>query len=156
MGPGHTGLRRASGTASPRAPRTREPSHGRDPAIEQRVGKALVERLGGFLGALGPGLGLARDHQREPDGFEKDRADRHSHAGLRSKLHQFTALIEARAAGFDLVEPSEGPLDRGVRAGIRVDDVNAYQRAHHGFGADGHADCSLTAHLALLSASTTA
>src|SRR3569623_3711104 len=35
-----------------------------DPAVEQGFGKALVDRLGGFLGARAQGVDMARHEQR--------------------------------------------------------------------------------------------
>ena len=73
---------------------------------------AAIRADGGVEGAAG----FFGDEQGEPDGFEKNRADRHRDAGLRAELHQFAVGVEAGAAAFDFVEPAEGAIDGGSAA----------------------------------------
>src|SRR5205814_1923517 len=94
---------------------------------------------------------LLRDHQSESQRFVEDRAGRYRHAGLGRELHQLATRVKPGAARFDLVKPSEGPLDCWIDAAfLCAYYVDSDERAHHRLGSD------FTRHLALLRASTTA
>ncbi len=87
-------------------------------------------------GRIERAAGLLRHHQREPHGFVEDRARRHRRAGLRRELHQFAALVEPRAARFDLVKPSERAIHRRLYLAAGADHVDGHERAHRDLGAD--------------------